>query len=123
MHYPSLNHIYRYISCHNWEGGAEENFLPLDLMYLVSDSLLMLHLPQKSSRDFRVMGTLCSSSFQGFLLSDRQAAIPDMLTRWHRHLIFEFYPVKNGLLGKWNEKRVKSLKRTYKINSWLNCFA
>ena len=117
MHYPSLNHIYMYISCHNWKGGAEENFLPLDLMCMVSDSPLMLHLPQKSSRNLHVMGPFFSSSFQGFLLSDRQAAIPDMFTRWPRHLISEFYPVKNGLFGKWNEKCFKSLKRTYKINS------
>ena len=36
---------------------------------------------------------------------------------------FWIYPVKNGLFAKWNEKCFKSLKRTYKINACLNCFA
>ena len=33
------------VSCHNREGEAEEKFLPVDLMYMGSDSPLLIHLP------------------------------------------------------------------------------
>lgn len=88
------------VSCHNREGEAEEKFLPVDLMYMGSDSPLLIHLTIKSYQIFPSDGHLAPFLLPRLLFQICSPGGTDL-----QFLNFIQWEV---LFGKRNEKCFKS---------------